>query len=314
MNTDKKIFFASFVCFAIILVIAFFSGSVAIGTNLLFAGVIILTAPFSIYKYFEFKRIKEYERLFPNFLRDVSESQRAGLTFIQALKVASKSDYGILSKEIRKMDNQISWNITLDKVLKSFAKRLSKSNVIVRSLMIIDQANKSGGNIEDTMDSLANNIELLRDVEEEKKTLLNQQVMMMYAIFFMFLGITIALLKFLVPLIQTQTVGGVPGQTSFFEGFGANPCKPCVASIDPACLGCGAMFVVSDSFAFGSVDDPASYYRALFFVMIIIQGFFTGLIAGQIGSDSVTAGVKHSLIFLVSGFSVFLVLVNLGIV
>ncbi len=314
MNTEKKIFFGSFVGFMILLGIAVLSGSVAIGTNLLFAGVIVLTAPFSIYKYFEFKRTKEFERLFPNFLRDVAESQRAGLTFVQALNVAAKSDYGILSKEIKKMDNQISWNITLDKVLRSFARRMGKSNIIVRSLMIIDQANKSGGNIEDTMDSLAGNIELLRDVEEEKKTLLNQQVMMMYAIFFMFLGITIALLKFLVPLIQTQTVGGVPGQASFFEGFGANPCKPCVASVDPACIGCGAMFVVSESFAFGSVNDPASYYRSLFFIMIIVQGFFTGLIAGQIGSDSIAAGVKHSLIFLISGFSVFLILVGFNVI
>jgi len=146
----------------------------------------------------EFKKLKSYEDSFPNFLRDLAEGQKAGLTLMQALQTTSKSQYGLLTSEIRRLYNQLTWNIPIEEVLKSFSLRMKKSKTIVRAMMIIDQATKSGGNVEDTMESLASNIESLKEVQEEKSTLLNQQVIMMYAIFFIFLGITVILIKFLV--------------------------------------------------------------------------------------------------------------------
>ena len=315
MRLDHKILLSSAIVFAILVVIAILlSSNFAIATNILLIGVLILSVPYSIYRFFVFKKIKSYEESFPNFLRDLAESQRAGLTLIQAINMSAKSDYGPLTKEIKKMDNQISWNIPVENVLNNFNKRMSRSKLITRSVMIMNQANKSGGNIEDTMESLAFNIESIKDVQKEKELLLNQQVIMIYAIFFIFLGITIALIKFLVPMLKTSIdMGGFSGQS--FSGFNSNPCTPCMeVAANPACFGCDLFFGVSDVFDFGEKTDPASYYRSLFFMMILVQGFFSGLIAGQIGSDSVSAGVKHSLIMLLVGFFIFMTVVRLGIV
>lgn len=69
---------------------------------------------------------------------------------------------------------------------------------------------------------------------------------------------------------------------------------------------------VSSSLDFGPAKAPESYYRSLFLVMIIIQGFFSGLIAGQIVSDSVSAGIKHSLIMTLSGFFIFVLVIKAG--
>ena len=52
----------------------------------------------------------------------------------------------------------------------------------------------------------------------------------------------------------------------------------------------------------------------LFLSMIMVQGFFSGLIAGQIGSDSMAVGIKHSMIMLLSGFVIFMVVVKTGLV
>jgi len=309
MRADKRILLFSSIMFLVLVIIAMLIGDAAVSVNLVFIGVIILTVPYSVYKFLQFKKIRVYEREFPNFLRDISKSQRAGLTFVQAIQIASKGEYGALTQEIQKLTKQLSWNIPLEKVLKKFSERMSDSKIIVRSLMVIDQANKSGGNIEDTMDSLASNIESLREVQEEKSAVLNQQVIMMYAIFFIFLGISIALVKFLVPLLQTQSIG--PGLG--LKAFSSNPCFTCINNADPACFGCKTFFAVSAAFDFGKPEDPSAYYKSLFLTMIIIQGFFTGLIAGQISSDSVTAGVKHSLLMLFVGFVVFISVIKLGI-
>ena len=299
--------------FVACLALAFLLSSVSfiLSANLVIIGIITLTLPYSLYKFFEFRKVREYEKKFPAFLRDVADSQRAGLSFIQAMQLAGKNDYGELNREIKKINNQLSWNVPLEKVLDSFGNRMSGSKLIVRSLLIITRANKSGGNIEDTMESLANNIEMIKEVREEKSHLLNQQVMMLYAIFFIFLGISIAIIKFLVPLVSLPETGiGLE-----VIQFSANPCAECLTSSqNPACMGCQAFFIVGDAFAFGSKEEASTYYRSLFFVMIVIQGVFSGLIAGEIGSESISAGIKHSLIMVFSGAVAFLIFVRIGFI
>lgn len=310
MDREKVIIIISFVLFISFIAMAVAISDIAVSTNLIFLGLIILFAPYSIYKFFELKRIRTYEREFPAFLRDLAESQRAGLSILQAIRLAAKSDYGTLSMEIRKMNNKLSWNVPLEEVLHEFSARMRKSSSIVRSMMVIEQANKSGGSVEDTMDSLAGNIEMIRDVQEEKNVLLNQQVFMMYAIFFIFIGITIALIKFLIPLSKTQTSEAF----GLVQGLGSTPCSECIQSSSLSCLSCNTFFSISAAFGFGAKTEPGAYYKALFFAMLIVQGLFSGLIAGQIGSDSVTAGVKHSFVMLVIGVSVFLILIKIGFV
>lgn len=309
MNTEKKVIIGSAVAFVVLIVLAIvFSNELVLTSNLVLLSIIIVTVPFSAYKFINLHRIREYEKEFPAFLRDLAESQRAGLTIIQSIHIAAKSDYGSLTKEIRRIDNQISWNVSLDKALKSFSDKADKSKIIVRAIMVIRQANQSGGRMAETMESLANNIEMLRDVQAEKASLLNQQVMMMYAIFFIFLGISIALVKFLTPLLQTQS------NFELIKTSSPNPCSICTQSADPGCLGCSAFFAVSATFGFGEPSDPTSYYRSIFFTMIVVQGFFTGLIAGQIASDSVIAGLKHSLVMLLAGIFVFVGVAKLGVI
>ena len=48
-----------------------------------------------------------------------------------------------------------------------------------------------------------------------------------------------------------------------------------------------------------------SYYRTLFFHMVLIQAFFNGVLAGQLGEGSVVAGLKHSAIMLGVALLVF---------
>ena len=101
---------------ALIVIAILLSSNLALSTNCIFLAIIVLIVPYSVYKFFELKKIRSYEKMFPNFLRDLAESQRAGLTILQAMKVSTKSDYGALSEEVKKMSNQLSWNITLEEI------------------------------------------------------------------------------------------------------------------------------------------------------------------------------------------------------
>ena len=45
------------------------------------------------------------------FLRDVAASHRGGLTLTASVQIAAKGEYGELTPEIRKMADQLSWNV-----------------------------------------------------------------------------------------------------------------------------------------------------------------------------------------------------------
>ncbi|MBI4014608.1 MAG: type II secretion system F family protein [Candidatus Aenigmarchaeota archaeon] len=293
-----------------------FSGNFPVSANLIFLGMMMLIVPYAVYNFMEFRKIKLYEKEFPSLLRDLAESQRAGLTILQSIRIVSKSNYGSLTPHVEKMATQLSWNVPLESVLEGFTKGVGRSSVITRSVMIIRQASSSGTNVTQIMDALANNIEMLRDVENEKASLLNQQVMMLYAIFFIFVGISLALVKFLIPLVQTEISGGSlsVGGLSPTGLMGANPCQLCVGVSGPSCIGCNIFHTTSAAFQFGAPEDPSSYYKSLFFLMVVIQSIFSGLIAGQISTDSVSGGVKHSIIMFTVGVLVYLLTVRLGLV
>lgn len=281
--------------------------------NVLIMGVIVIVLPFSIYQFIEFKRIKNCEDEFPNFLRDLAEAKRSGLSLIQAIRSCSKSDYGALTQEIVRLNNKLTWNIQLKDVLKEFGEKFKKSSIISHTILIISQMEESGGKTEDIMDSLADNIESIREVQMEKRTLMNQHVMSMYAIFFIFFGISVALIKFLIPLMEVQEEMGGIGIGSLGT-FGGSPCQVCIGVNSGECITCNIFFTTCSIFNFGSNSSPKCYYKSLYFFMIIIQGIFSGLVAGQISSDSIIAGVKHSLIMTVSGFVLFLSVSSIGII
>lgn len=282
---------------------------VVLFSGLIIGAIITAIVPATIMNFIEFKKIDSYEKQFPNFLKDLSEAQQSDLTLIQAIKIAGKSNYGSFTKEVKKLNNQLSWNISLIDALENFRKRLRKSKIINRSIIIIQEAQRSGGNVKEIMNTLSTNIEEIKELNAEKTSLMRQQVMMVYAIYFIFLGIIIALIKFLIPMLSIEFGGeGMIGGMGILQTISLNPCQLC-APEDIGCAVCGFYSVLTQVFGFESFETVAAYYKSLFFMMIVVQAIFSGLVSGQIGSDSIIAGTKHSLVMLSGGIAIFL-LVN----
>jgi len=89
-----------------------------------------------------------------------------------------------------------------------------------------------------------------------------------------------------------------------------DPCEICLTNPGIYCINCSVFSVVCQMFGI----ETSCYYYALFLLMAIVQGIFSGLVAGQIGEGSVTAGLKHSSIMTISGFSILLFLLKTGVI
>ena len=74
-------------------------------------GVMVLVGPYGFYKSARLKRVKQIEDRLPDFLRDVAEAGRFGMTLADAIVVASSGRYGSLTPEIKKMAAQIEWGV-----------------------------------------------------------------------------------------------------------------------------------------------------------------------------------------------------------
>jgi len=246
----------------------------------LFLGFFLAMAPYLLYLFMKHSRVIDMEEQFPNFLRDLAESKRSGMTLPLAVQKCANTDYGPLSREVKRMSDQISWGISFEEVFLRFANSAG-SRFIQRSVSIVIEAQRSGGAISDVLQSVAEDAAMIKESEAQRRSTLSQYVMTVYAIYFIFIGILTSLDRIMVPLASSPTLGMLGGGMSMFGGQ---------AAAAPA---------------MGDFDFDA--YKILFFHMAILQGIFNGLLAGQIGEGTIIAGFKHSFVFLVSGFILFLV-------
>jgi len=278
---------SSIITVAVIIVGVATANAGVIGNGIIL-GIFLIAVPIILIRYEKFRTIKEIEEKFPLFLRDVVETIRSGMPLHQAIIVNSKLDYGRLSKEVRKMAHQLSWRMPVTKVLDQFTERMKSSKRLYSSMQTIRESYLSGGDVVSTFESVADNLTQLDDAEKERRALLNQYVILMYGIAFIFVGIVAAINKLLVPVFQ---VASTPGGS---EALGLT--NPCAAPV-------GFEGVICDIYAIPAkylfLIDPTSigaYYTSLFFFMSVIVSISAGLVAGQISENSLTAGIKHSAI------------------
>jgi len=281
-----------------------FYNNISLMGNFILLAAVIGILPYALSTYFDFKKVKDMEDRLPNFLLDLAETLKIGMTLPEALKQASRTDYGKLSLEIKKVNDQLSWGIPVQDVMNNFAERLKRSKLIGRVVRIINEAYNSGGDIGRTMEATATDIVAIKEAEKERKSVTTQHMMVIYAIFYIFIGIVIALSQTLIPMLKLNIQAGSTGGLGGFLAF-QDPCTACAGNPNIYCSTCSIFFGICQMFALGT--GGSCYYNALFILMVVVQGIFSGLVAGQIGEGSVIAGVKHSIIMTASGFSILLI-------
>ena len=293
---------------SIVAVVAFLVGDASVVGNTIIIAMFIAVVPYFAYRYSKYAWLKGIERQFPNFIRDLADSKRSGMTLENSIKMASKTNYGKLTDEIKKMSNKLSWGVPFLRVLDIFGEKVKESTSITEVLNIIKEVYKSGGNVVATLDSAAVNMNMLREAEEERRNVTSQHVMVTYGIFFMFLGIVIVIIYIFVPMMTTVSLGG--SETDAIASFSSTFSNPCSDLAIP--FPCG-LFDGTCSMLDVDPYGVGCYYISLFFYVLVIQGLCSGLIAGQLGENSAVAGAKHSMIMVSIAIFIFILLSKIGV-
>lgn len=171
--------------------------------------LLLIIFPTFLIKYYVYRREREIEARFPDFLRDVADTINSGMTLPQAIKHVANNDYGILSKYVKQTAVQIDWGIPFERIFRNFAEKTG-NRIIKRAVSTIIETHRSGGRISDALTSVTETLIEIGKIRKERMAHVYSQILTGYMIFFVFLGIMIGLMKFLLPgMLLPGTEGGI---------------------------------------------------------------------------------------------------------
>jgi len=284
LTFENKVFFGSVGMSALLILLGLVTGDKGVLGNAVIISIFLIFLSWILFKYEKQRTLREIEEKMPIFLRDIIESLRSGMLLHQAIMSASKLDYGRLSDEVKKMASQISWGMPVTTVLNQLTNRMKESKRLYMALSILRESYMTGGEVVSTLEALSNNLTQLDDLSKERRSLLNQYMILIYAMVFIFIFILIAINKLMVPIFQSAAQAGEVVPLT----------HPCVNNPSVICT----IYKLPAIYIFG-FEDPnniGAYYTSVFFYMGMIVAIIAGLVVGQITENSLTSGIMHSVI------------------
>lgn len=239
-------------------------------------GIIIGSAPFVFSLIHESRMESEKEEMFLEFARNLVESVKTGTPVSKSIINVKNKPYGVLSEHIKKLANQIYLGIPLGIALQVFSKDVN-NKTISRAITLIGQAEKSGGDIGQILESVAEAVNTSDKLKKERQAVISTLVVQGYIIFFIFIVIILVLQFKIIPMISGISLG---------VGEGAS-----LAGVGTEVLPQG-----------GGIEQLE--VSNAFFYLLLIQGFFSGLVIGELSEKSIKSGIKHSFILMLLAFIV----------
>ena len=234
------------------------------------AAVLISIIPVAILDFREQSRIRNLETALPNFFRDLAGMNDSGMTLPNAVHLVAGAEYGALSPHIRKMDNEMSWGTGFVEAIYRFGKSLG-TPLADRSVDLIAKASKAGGDISEVLRAAANDTFEVVNLAQERRNNMLIYVIIVIVSFTVFLFVIAVLVS---SFLSTMATAGTAAQVT-----------------------------AASSKFMARIDLPA--YKRLFSHAAMIQAFFSGLCAGQMGEGRVIAGLKYSAIMLIVAWVTF---------
>ncbi len=220
-------------------------------------GLVAASLPIAI-QYYRIAKINyNAEESIPSFIRDITESQKSGLSPEKSIVQATKrKDYGHFSKFLDLIRSQIEWGVPLRKTFDNMRKEIRSWFVVVNFAMMVETI-EIGGNSIQSLEILSEYSEKERELQINRRELLKPYILLA----FMWSAL-IAVTTTIVALTTTVTT---------------------------------RMMTTVVSSDLGSVASIALQGQLnMFSVGIIIQCWISGFFIGKISEGNFGAGFKHA--------------------
>ena len=212
------------------------------------------------------------EEKFPDFLRDLAEYWKGGLSMTVAIQTLAKGEYGNLNDEVNKMASQISWGISFGEVLEMFTERVT-SPIVTRAVRMVDEANSAGGRISDILLAASFDAREIKALENERRQEVGSYVTVIYTSFFVYLGIILVLASTFIPAIVDSS----------------------------AATGGGSMSI--GNLTIREINEV--WISSMFLYSLMVQGIGNGLAAGFMSTGKLYSAFSRAAFLLFLGWFIF---------
>jgi flagellar protein FlaJ len=235
--------------------------------DVIIISLLIAILPFLIFYEFQRRRILAIEESIPMFLKRMASINDVGMGLSDAIKSITKINLGVLSTEVKMMHKDIVWSNNVTSALAKFERRV-RTISISRIVTLIIKASESTGNIKETLRVASNEADLAERLRIQKFTVLFSYLIVVYISFAVFILVLYVFATMFLPRIPDVATSG-----------GSSLLK---------------------------ISSQKDEYNLLFMHAAVIQGFFSGIIAGQMMGESVYDGLKHSMIMVILAYVLFI--------
>jgi flagellar protein FlaJ len=233
--------------------------------------IFIIIIPLMFFHEFKRKWEGKIQSQMPDFLKKLASTNETGMTLRDSIKIMTQSDMG-MGKEIKKIWNDIDWGVSINESLRRFANRV-RTHIVARSITLLTKASESSGDVGEVLSVAARDAAAEQELKNERRVSMFIYIIIIYISFLVFIGIIYVIsTTFLEEMVRAGEKVTSSGQRAV-----------------PLSLN----------------RESLAAYNRLFFHGAVIQGFFSGLIAGVMGEGSVLSGLKHSVIMVTIAYLLF---------
>ena len=157
---------------------------------------------------------RRLEKALPEFIRDVAEGRKTGLSPEVAIERLSDRHYGILSRHVKKMGAQLSWGVSLSKVIATFTDAVESWVTRAIGTLLVEVVDVGGGTIR-SFSEMAEFTRSINDMESDRKAALRPFIYITYIA-----GVMVVITTFIMVYLLGEpaatgfsTAGTVPSAT-----------------------------------------------------------------------------------------------------
>jgi flagellar protein FlaJ len=232
--------------------------------------LLIVLIPYAVFYEIWSRKVLGIQTLIPDFLERMAGINQVGLTIAQAIAIMVNTNLGLLSYEIRRIKRDMEWGANFTEALMRFEERVSTPS-IARTVTLITKASEMSGQIGAVLSIASSDAKMTEVLKRERLAEMFIYTAIVYLSFFVFLFVVGVLTTQFLPVLAGISTQGLP-TSGALSGIGSVPIITINRLLYHACL---------------------------------VQALFSGMIAGQMGESSISAGIKHSCILLIIALVAF---------
>jgi Flp pilus assembly protein TadB len=230
----------------------------------------------------KFQRKLMIEEVLPDFFQLASANIKAGMPIDKALWFAVRPRFGVLAKEIELVAKKTLSGADLHDSLIEFANKYD-SKLVLRSVYLLNEGIKAGGNVGDLLNKISTNIQELKTMKKEMAA-----SVMTYVIFITFAAIVAAPILFALSDQLLNIVQGIADNVEMSSGD-----MPQTGSVGIS------MNISSDNI------NP-EHFKIFVYTCLLLSSIFSSMIVSTIQKGNAKEGLQYIPIFIIVSFIIFL--------